>query len=139
MARTTLAGLCPGVRRAQKTESQGRSFAVGYCARSDAADLIHGPSTPFRVCGRDADRIEQSAAHPQKAHLRRQAQAQGRSPSPSDRAALGRREGEERLELEAAQIARQPPQAQVRGVPVVQIAPRKGGTIAELSANTATY
>lgn len=43
----------------------------------------------------------------------------------SDRAALGCREGEGRFELEAAQIARKPPQPQIRGVPPPALSARE--------------
>jgi hypothetical protein len=77
----------------------------------------------------DTDGVEQSAAHPQEADLERQAQAQRRPAAILDRAALGRREGEEGLELEGRQIARNPSPAQVRSVPVLHSTLSAEGTI----------
>jgi hypothetical protein len=51
--------------------------------------------------GHDAHHIEDSATHAQKADLQRQAQLQGRLPPLLNDLPFGRREREERLDLEA--------------------------------------
>ena len=54
----------------------------------------------------DAHRIEQPTAHAQKADLQGQSQLQRRPPPLLDQLPFSQREGEKRLDLEAAQITR---------------------------------
>ena len=67
----------------------------------------------------DPERVEQPAAHAQEADVQRQAELVGITSARFDQRALSRAEGEEGLQLEAADVAWQLAHAQVRRLPAL--------------------
>jgi hypothetical protein len=72
-----------------------------------------------------ANRRERATGHAQEAHLQREPALERRLAALHDRLPLGAGEGEKRLELERRELARQPPPAQERRVPVLHVVPSR--------------
>jgi hypothetical protein len=75
----------------------------------------------------DPERVEQAAAHAQEADVQRQAELVGVATTCVDQGSLSRAEGEEDLQLEAADVAWQLAHAKVRRLPALHRAPHYGG------------
>lgn len=75
----------------------------------------------------DAKRVEHSTAHAQEPDVHGQAELVGVATVRADQRALGRAEGAEGLQLEAADVAWQLVHAQVRGLSASHRAPHLGG------------
>jgi hypothetical protein len=69
----------------------------------------------------DADGLQQSPAHAQESDLQREPEHELRPAALLDYAAFGRREVEERLDLEGGQLARQALESEAGRVPVVHV------------------
>ena len=107
----------------------GRELAVASYLQDHVAPLL---------LNRDAHRIEDAAAHPQKTDLQRQPQLKGRSPPLLDHLSLSRREREERLDLEGRQLTRDLLQTEKCGLPRVHCTLRECGAISSQKSGAAT-
>ena len=99
-------GAAPGVERAQRC--QVRRLDIQRLAQVTQQGRRHGPNA-----------VQRPTAHAHEADVQRQAQLVVLAPAPLDQFALGSAEGEEGLQFERGDLARQLPQAQVRCVPAL--------------------
>src|SRR5882672_11114393 len=88
--------------------------------------------------GHDAHGIEDAATHPQKADLQRQSQLQGRLPPLLNELPFGRREREERLDLEGRQLTRDLLQTEKCGLPRAHCTLLGWGAIASQKSGAAS-
>ena len=86
----------------------------------------------------DPNRVEEPAAHPQKADLQGEPELELRPSAVLDDPGLLGRELEEHLDLEGCHLARQVPQTKKRRVPAVHSAPPNRRTIDPCKARSAS-